>query len=31
MISWEQAFEGITHGVPELNRTDFEMVPKEDG
>ncbi len=22
--------EGVTHGVPGLNRTDFEMVPKED-
>lgn len=30
MISWEQAFEGVTHGCPGLNRDDFEMVPKED-
>ncbi|MFO1021972.1 MAG: CbrC family protein [Planctomycetales bacterium] len=30
MISWEQAFEGVTHGVPGLNRSDFEMVRKED-
>jgi uncharacterized protein CbrC (UPF0167 family) len=30
MISWEQAFEGVTHGVPGLDRADFEMVPKED-
>jgi hypothetical protein len=30
MISWEQAFEGVTHGVPGLNNPDFEMVPKED-
>lgn len=30
MISWEQAFEGVTHGVPGLNGTDFEMVPQED-
>jgi uncharacterized protein CbrC (UPF0167 family) len=30
MITWEQAFEGITHGVPGLNHPDFEMVPKED-
>jgi uncharacterized protein CbrC (UPF0167 family) len=30
MISWEQAFEGVTHGVPGLSRSDFEMVPKED-
>jgi uncharacterized protein CbrC (UPF0167 family) len=30
MISWEQAFEGVTHGVPGLSRTDFEMVPKSD-
>jgi uncharacterized protein CbrC (UPF0167 family) len=31
MISWEQAFDGITHGVPGLSRDDFEMVPKQDG
>jgi uncharacterized protein CbrC (UPF0167 family) len=31
MISWEQAFEGVTHGNPSLNRTDFEMVPKREG
>jgi uncharacterized protein CbrC (UPF0167 family) len=30
MVSWEQAFEGVTHGIPGLNRTDFEMVPKAD-
>jgi uncharacterized protein CbrC (UPF0167 family) len=30
MISREQAFNGVTHGGPGLNRTDFEMVPKED-
>jgi uncharacterized protein CbrC (UPF0167 family) len=30
MIDWEQAFEGVTHGVPGLNRSDFEMVPKGD-
>jgi uncharacterized protein CbrC (UPF0167 family) len=30
MVSWEQAIDGITHGVPGLNRPDFEMVPKED-
>jgi uncharacterized protein CbrC (UPF0167 family) len=30
MVSWEQAFEGVTHGLPGLNRNDFEMVPKED-
>jgi uncharacterized protein CbrC (UPF0167 family) len=30
MVSWEQAFEGVTHGIPGLNRSDFEMVPKED-
>ncbi len=29
MISWEQAFEGVTHGRPGLHRPDFEMVPKE--
>jgi uncharacterized protein CbrC (UPF0167 family) len=31
MVSWEQAFEGVTHGLPGLDRPDFEMVPKEDG
>jgi uncharacterized protein CbrC (UPF0167 family) len=30
MISWEQAFEGVTHGVPGLKRADFEMVQRED-
>ena len=30
MISWDQAFDGVTHGVPGLRRTDFELVPKED-
>lgn len=30
MISWEQAFDGVTNGVPGLDRRDFEMVPKED-
>ncbi|MFO0936869.1 MAG: CbrC family protein [Gemmataceae bacterium] len=30
MISWEQAFEGVTHGIPGLDRADFEMVPKDD-
>lgn len=30
MISWEQAFAGVTHGVPGLDRTDFELVPLED-
>ena len=31
MISWDQAFEGITHGSPGLKRTDFELVPGEGG
>jgi uncharacterized protein CbrC (UPF0167 family) len=26
MISWEQAFEGQTHGLPGMNRDDFETV-----
>ena len=26
MVSWEHAVEGLTHGVPGLNRPDFEMV-----
>ena len=30
MISWEQAYEGVTHGVPGLRRDDFEMVPRDD-
>ena len=30
MISWEQAFAGVTHGRPGLERTDFELVPKQD-
>jgi uncharacterized protein CbrC (UPF0167 family) len=29
MVSWEQAFEGVTHGIPGLARSDFELVPKE--
>jgi uncharacterized protein CbrC (UPF0167 family) len=29
MVSWEQAFEGLTHGVPGLNHPDFEMVPTD--
>jgi uncharacterized protein CbrC (UPF0167 family) len=31
MISWEQALEGVTHGIPGLSRTDFELVPREGG
>jgi len=31
MISWEQAFQGVTHGIRGLNRSDFEMVPRERG
>ena len=30
MISWEQAFTGVTHGRPRLDRSDFELVPKEN-
>ncbi len=30
MVSWEQAFDGVTHGIPGLDRPNFEMVPKED-
>jgi uncharacterized protein CbrC (UPF0167 family) len=30
MVSWEQAFDGVTHGIPGLDRPDFEMVPKEN-
>jgi uncharacterized protein CbrC (UPF0167 family) len=31
MISWEQALAGVTHGVPGLQRTDFELVDQGDG
>src|SRR5947209_8323237 len=27
MVSWEQAFQGITHGLPGLETTEFELVP----
>ena len=30
MVSWEKAFEGITNGIPGLNRPDFEMVSLKD-
>ena len=33
MVSWEQAFEGVTHGIPGLQTTEFEMVltdPEDD-
>ncbi len=33
MVSWEQAFAGVTHGVPGLKSSDFELVlvdPEED-
>jgi hypothetical protein len=30
MISWEQAFVGVTHGAPGLAHPDFEMVPHPD-
>src|SRR5262249_8151624 len=30
MVTWEQAMEGLTHGVPGLRRDDFELVPSED-
>jgi len=26
MVSWEQAFTGVTHGVPGLRHKDFEVV-----
>jgi len=31
MISWKEAREGVTHGIPGLKRDDFELVPKSDG
>lgn len=30
MIRHEDALRGITHGIPGLNRTDFELVPLDD-
>ena len=29
MVSWEQAFDGMTHGAPRLNHPDFEMIPTD--
>lgn len=31
MISWEQAFDGITHGMPGEMSSDFEKVPRASG
>jgi len=31
MISWEQAYEGLTHGIPGMSRTDFDLVEGEEG
>ena len=31
MISWAQAYEGLTHGIPGLSRSDFALVDGEDG
>lgn len=30
MVTWEQAIEGLTHGVPGLASEDFELVPSDD-
>jgi uncharacterized protein CbrC (UPF0167 family) len=30
MVPWEQAAEGLTHGVPGLDRRDHELVPSEE-
>jgi hypothetical protein len=27
MVSWDQAFRGVTHGVPGLWTDQFEVVP----
>ncbi|WP_010586450.1 CbrC family protein [Schlesneria paludicola] len=27
MVSWDEAFEGVTHGVPGLKTLEFELVP----
>ncbi len=29
MVSWDQAFNGVTLGIPGLARADFELVPTE--
>lgn len=29
MISWEQTYTGVTHGIPGMDRDDFEMVPTD--
>jgi uncharacterized protein CbrC (UPF0167 family) len=31
MISWEQAYEGMTHGIPGMSRSDFELAEGHDG
>jgi uncharacterized protein CbrC (UPF0167 family) len=31
MIRHEDALRGVTHGVPGLDRSDLELVPKSDG
>jgi hypothetical protein len=31
MISWEQAFDGVTHGGPGLSNPAFDLVPREGG
>ncbi len=31
MISWEQAYDGLTHGIPGLAHSDFELVDGDDG
>ena len=30
MVTWDQAVEGLTHGIPGLKSADFEVVPAED-
>lgn len=30
-VFWEQAFDGLTHGIPGMSRADFELVESEDG
>ena len=29
MISWEQTYSSVTHGIPGLEHSDFEMVPTD--
>jgi uncharacterized protein CbrC (UPF0167 family) len=30
LVTWEGAAEGLTHGVPGLESSDFELIPSDD-